>query len=175
MATGHSGPATSLCMAVPHGGVARGNSCLESLSEPSPGTLGILYLLTRSSKIISPGQTRLVLLTLGHWGNSGVDQGLEARGPVPRGPLSPHLQAPPLGALCTRGWAGERRSIWLRSGCSVCRGSLGPPTRSITKGIHYCKRHSSLKSTPNNSQTSRKVMLKMVSSRGGESKLSGCP
>lgn len=88
----------SLCMAVPHGGVARGNSCLESLSAPSPGTLGIASFLTRSSQIISPGQTRPVLLTLGHWGKSSVDQGSEARGPVPKGPLSPHLQAPPTGA-----------------------------------------------------------------------------
>lgn len=107
------GQPASLCMAVPHGGVARGNSCLESLSAPSPGTLGIASFLTRSSQIISPGQTWPVPLTLGHWGNSSVDQGSEARGPVPKGPLSPHLQAPPTGACAPgagqgRGWASGR-------------------------------------------------------------------
>lgn len=51
----------------------------------------------------------------------------------------------------------QKWSVWLRSGCLVCKGSLGPPTHppSITEGIRYCKRHSSLKGTQNNSQTSR--------------------
>lgn len=53
-----------------------------------------------------------MLLTLGHWGNSGLDQGLEAQGPVARGPLGLHLQAPCTGALPTRDGAGERG--WAR-------------------------------------------------------------
>ena len=40
-----------LCVAVPNGGVARGNGAyLEGLSKPSPGTLEIVYFLARSSK-----------------------------------------------------------------------------------------------------------------------------
>lgn len=40
-----------LCVAMPNGGVARGNGAyLEGLSKPSPGTLEIVYFLARSSK-----------------------------------------------------------------------------------------------------------------------------
>lgn len=50
--------------------------------------------LTRSDPACAPDS--------GQWGrNSGLDQGSEARDPVTRGPLSPHQQAPPTGALLT--------------------------------------------------------------------------
>lgn len=101
-----------LCVAMPNGGVARGNGAyLEGLSKPSPGTLEIVYFLARSSKkIIPPGQIQLVLLTLGHWGNSSLDQDMEAQGPVTTGPMSPHYRLQPPGAPLTppAGQAGER-------------------------------------------------------------------
>ena len=61
-------------------------------------------------KIIPPGQIQLVLLTLGHWGNSSLDQDMEAQGPVTTGPMSPHYRLQPPGAPLTplAGQAGER-------------------------------------------------------------------
>lgn len=145
----------------------------------------------RSSKIISPGQTPLVLLALGHWGNSGLDRlggtrpSHQRSAEPPSTAGSPSWAPPtrvPAGARQGRGWAlwekaqGERpsggqggdppdwpsllrqhessaeRSIWLRSGCSVCKGSLGAPTYPRS---YYCKRHSSLKGPPKNSQTKK--------------------
>lgn len=149
-----------------------------------------------------------MLLPLGHRGNSGLDQGLEAQGLGTRGSLSLLLQAPPQGTAHSSshwGRAGERgagpfregpgerplegpvetpptalppeaahmilckRSIWLRSGCSVCKGSLGPPTASITllqKAFlpqRYRQYLSGLKSAH------------MVPPKGGESKQRGRP
>ena len=79
------------------------------------------------------------------------------------------LTGPPLLRQHTE--SSAKRSIWLRSGCLVCKGSLGPPTYPRP---HYCKRRPSLKGTPI-TQTSSKVMLRMVSSKGGESKQRGRP
>ena len=66
-----------LCVAMPNGGVARGNGAyLEGLSKPSPGTLEIVHLFGEviKKKIIPPGQIQLEIMTLGHWGNSSLDQ-----------------------------------------------------------------------------------------------------
>ena len=102
-----------LCMAMPNGGVARGNRAyLEGLSKPSPGTLEIVYLFGEviKKKIIPPGQTQLALLTLGHWGNSSLDQDMEAQGPVTTGPPSPHYRLrPPGGTAHPTGRARQER------------------------------------------------------------------
>ena len=72
----------------------------------------LFIFLARSSKkkIIPPGQTQLALLTLGHWGNSSLDQDMEAQGPVTTGPPSPHYRLrPPGGTAHPTGRARQER------------------------------------------------------------------
>ncbi|KAF6099886.1 hypothetical protein HJG60_011611 [Phyllostomus discolor] len=66
--------------------------------------------------------------------------------------------------------SSAERSIWLRSGCLVRKGSLAPPTDPRP---HYCKRRPSLKGTPvtlrhqGKSCSERRLPQKENGSRGG--------
>lgn len=103
-----------LCMAMPNGGVARGNGAyLEGLSKPSPGTLEIVYLFgevikkknhpTRSDPACTPDSGALgeLQLGLGHGGTRASHHRS----------TEPSLQALPTGGHRSphrAGQAGER-------------------------------------------------------------------
>lgn len=140
----------------------------------SPVTSGPLSLHLQAP----PQEHCSIQSTPGDWGRGeGLGPvGEGARGnalwrTVGRRPL-PSSQPSPPEAAHTNPLQNSRYGLEVAAPCAREPGSTHPP--SIREGIHYCKRHSSLKGTQNNSQTSRKVMLKMVSSTG-ESKQSGRP
>lgn len=127
---------------------------MEGLSKPSPGTLGIVYFLTRSSKIISPGQTPLVLLTLGS-GETRLGSGLggmrpsHQRATEPSSTGSPkagtaHLSTPPgagqgrearpCGKRC-KGNAPLRRAGWK----PLLSDPPSPPEAAHTNPLQNCR------------------------------------
>lgn len=103
-----------LCMAVPDGGVARGNGAVwKAFQSPHLEHWELFIFLTRSSKIISPGQTPLVLnsgamekLRLGS--GRGGTRPSHQRSTEPSATGPPHTQGHCSLEYPTKGWAAER-------------------------------------------------------------------
>lgn len=140
----------------------------------SPVTSGPLSLHLQAP----PQEHCSIQSTPGDWGRGeGLGPvGEGARGnalwrTVGRRPL-PSSQPSPPEAAHTNPLQNSRYGLEVAAPCA--KGAwVHPPTLNQGRDT-LLQRHSSLKGTQNNSQTSRKVMLKMVSSTG-ESKQSGRP
>lgn len=82
---------------------------MEGLSEPSPGTLRIVYFLTRSSKIISPGQTPACAPDSGALGKLRLGSGLGGTRPSRQRSTGPSSTGSPHRGTAHPGWGrGER-------------------------------------------------------------------
>lgn len=84
------GPGLSLCSGARWWGCLRQRSSLEGLSKPLPGTVGIVYFLTRSSERISPGSDSTCAPDSGASGKLWLGPGL--------GGSRPNSHCCPLGA-----------------------------------------------------------------------------